>query len=38
MKAEVAVPPDQAARGWQTGLDEISGRMNLEIRVTGGKT
>ncbi|MHB1559390.1 MAG: glycine cleavage system transcriptional repressor [Isosphaeraceae bacterium] len=34
MTAEVAVPPDLAAQGWQSGLDEISGRMNLEIRVS----
>lgn len=34
MTAEIAVPPELAAQGWQSGLDEISGRMNLEIRVS----
>jgi glycine cleavage system transcriptional repressor len=33
MTAAVAVPPDLSGRGWEAGLDEISGRMNLEIRV-----
>ncbi len=34
MTASVAVPPDLSGRGWEAGLEEISGRMNLEIRVT----
>ena len=34
MTAEVVAPPDLSARRWQAGLEEIAGRMNLEIRVS----
>jgi glycine cleavage system transcriptional repressor len=33
MTASVAVPPELPGQGWEAGLDEISNRMNLEIRV-----
>jgi glycine cleavage system transcriptional repressor len=33
MTAHVAIPPSLADRGWEAGLDEIGGRMNLEIEV-----
>ncbi len=36
MTASVAVPPELSGRGWEAGLDEISNRMNLEIRVAAG--
>src|SRR5262249_51255529 len=33
MTAEVAVPPDLAGQGWETGLEDLSSHLNLEIRV-----
>ena len=33
MTARVAVPPALSGQGWEAGLEEISNRMNLEIRV-----
>jgi glycine cleavage system transcriptional repressor len=33
MTASVAVPPNLSGQGWEAGLEEISSRMNLEIRV-----
>jgi glycine cleavage system transcriptional repressor len=37
MTASVAVPPDLSGQGWEAGLEEISSRMNLEIRVIAAK-
>ncbi len=34
MTAEVVVPPDVSDRGWEAGLDEIGGRLNLDITVS----
>jgi glycine cleavage system transcriptional repressor len=34
MAAEVAVPPDLAAEGWEAGLADLSHHLNVEIRVT----
>ena len=34
MTARVVVPPDLSDRGWEAGLEEIGGRLNLEIRVS----
>ena len=34
MTAHVAVPPEAAGQGWEAGLQEIAGRLNLEIRVS----
>ena len=34
MTAHVAVPPGLSRRDWEAGLDDISGRMNLEIAVS----
>lgn len=34
MTAQVVVPPDEATRGWEDGLDEISTRLNLEITAS----
>ncbi|HWE37635.1 MAG TPA: ACT domain-containing protein [Isosphaeraceae bacterium] len=34
MTAEVLVPPGLAGSGWESGLDAIAGRLNLEVRVT----
>lgn len=34
MTAEVVVPPGLAGSGWEAGLEEIGGRMNLDIRVS----
>jgi glycine cleavage system transcriptional repressor len=36
MTAHVAVPPGEASKGWEDGLEELGGRMNLEIRVLPG--
>lgn len=33
MAAEVAVPPGLAGQGWEEGLEDLSGQLNLEIRV-----
>jgi glycine cleavage system transcriptional repressor len=33
MTAEVIVPPGLGSQAWEDGLEEISSRMNLEIRV-----
>jgi len=33
MTAEVVVPPGLSGEGWQAGLEEIGGRMNLDIGV-----
>jgi glycine cleavage system transcriptional repressor len=33
MTAEVAVPPALAGEGWEAGLEDLSGQLNLEIRV-----
>lgn len=33
MTAEVAVPPGLAGHGWEAGLEDLSGHLNLEIRV-----
>jgi glycine cleavage system transcriptional repressor len=33
MTAHVAVPPSLSGQDWEAGLEEISNRMNLEIRV-----
>jgi glycine cleavage system transcriptional repressor len=33
MTAEVAVPPELAAEGWEAGLEDLSQHLNLEIRV-----
>jgi glycine cleavage system transcriptional repressor len=37
MTAEVAVPPNLASQGWEAGLEELSGLLNLEIRVVAVK-
>ena len=34
MTALVVVPPDLSGQGWEAGLEEIGGRMNLDIRLT----
>lgn len=34
MTALVAVPPDLSGQGWEAGLEEIGGRMNLEVGVS----
>ncbi len=34
MTARVEVPPDLTAGAWEAGLEEIAGRMNVEIRAT----
>jgi glycine cleavage system transcriptional repressor len=34
MTARVVVPPSLSGKGWETGLDEIGDRMNLDIRVS----
>lgn len=34
MTAQVVAPPDLPGPRWRAGLEEIAGRMNLEIRVT----
>jgi glycine cleavage system transcriptional repressor len=34
MTAQVVVPPSLSGQGWEAGLEEIGGRMNLEIRVS----
>ena len=34
MTALVVVPPGLSETGWEAGLEEISGRMNLDITVT----
>lgn len=34
MTAEVVVPPDLAGTDWEAGLEEIGGRLNLDIRVS----
>ncbi len=34
MTAHVAVPPEAAGQGWEAGLQDIAGRLNLEIRVS----
>jgi glycine cleavage system transcriptional repressor len=34
MAARVVVPPDLAARAWEDGLEEIGGRLNLDITVS----
>jgi glycine cleavage system transcriptional repressor len=33
MTAEVVVPPALAGEGWESGLEELGGHLNLEIRV-----
>jgi glycine cleavage system transcriptional repressor len=33
MTAQVVVPPSLAEQSWKAGLDEIAGRMNLEIHA-----
>jgi glycine cleavage system transcriptional repressor len=33
MTAEVVVPPGLAGKDWDAGLEEIGGRLNLDIRV-----
>jgi hypothetical protein len=33
MTAQVVVPPTLSGRGWESGLEELGGRMNLEIEV-----
>ena len=38
MTAEVAVPPDLVGRAWETGLDDLSSHLNLEIRVAEVKS
>jgi glycine cleavage system transcriptional repressor len=37
MTAQVVVPPSSAGSGWEAGLEEIAGHMNLEIRVSPWK-
>ena len=34
MTAEVVVPPGLAGTGWEAGLEEVGGRLNLDIRVS----
>jgi glycine cleavage system transcriptional repressor len=34
MKAQVVVPPRLAGTDWEAGLQEIGGRLNLDIRVS----
>jgi glycine cleavage system transcriptional repressor len=34
MTAQVVVPPSLSGQGWEAGLEEIGGRLNLEIRVS----
>src|SRR3954451_1044215 len=34
MTAEVVVPPDLSGQGWEAGLEEIGGRLNLDIRAS----
>jgi glycine cleavage system transcriptional repressor len=34
MTARVVVPPGLAGQGWESGLEEIGGRMNLDIAVS----
>ncbi len=34
MTAQVVVPPSRIGTGWETGLEEIGGRLNLDIRVS----
>jgi len=33
MTAEVAVTPDLVGQGWEAGLEDLSGHLNVEIRV-----
>lgn len=33
MTARIVVPPELSGRGWEAGLEEIGGRMNLDIAV-----
>jgi glycine cleavage system transcriptional repressor len=37
MTAQVVVPPGLAGQGWETGLEEVGNRMNLEIRVSASQ-
>ena len=37
MTARVVVPPELSGRGWEAGLEEIGGRMNLDITVSALK-
>ena len=37
MTAQVVVPPGLAGSGWEAGLEEIGGRMNLDIRVSASQ-
>ena len=34
MKAQVVAPPSLAGEGWESGLQAIADRLNLEIRVS----
>jgi glycine cleavage system transcriptional repressor len=34
MSAEVVVPPSESGTGWEAGLEEIGGRLNLDITVS----
>ncbi len=34
MTAQVVVPPGRAGTDWEAGLEEIGGRLNLDIRVS----
>jgi glycine cleavage system transcriptional repressor len=34
MTARVVVPPGMSGKGWEAGLEEIGGRMNLDVRVS----
>jgi glycine cleavage system transcriptional repressor len=33
MTAHIVVPPSLSGQGWEAGLEDLAGRMNLEIRV-----
>jgi glycine cleavage system transcriptional repressor len=37
MTAQVVVPPSLSAQGWEAGLEEIGGQLNLEIKVSAVK-
>jgi glycine cleavage system transcriptional repressor len=33
MTANIVIPPSLSGQGWEAGLEDLAGRMNLEIRV-----
>jgi glycine cleavage system transcriptional repressor len=37
MTARVAVPPELSGRDWEAGLEEVGGRLNLEVEVSAAE-